>query len=98
ARRGEEVSRRVPEERRQSRAGREKTVGAHSVRPTSTLRCSRCDRTYAIDGLYNLCPNCSAPLLVEYEFHETPSLRARCDMWRYVDVLPVDSESEIVTL
>jgi threonine synthase len=68
------------------------------VRPTSTLRCSACDRTYAIDRLYNLCPNCSAPLLVEYEFHETPSLRARCDMWRYVDVLPVDSESEIVTL
>ncbi|HEY6138738.1 MAG TPA: threonine synthase [Thermoanaerobaculia bacterium] len=62
------------------------------------LRCSRCDRTYAIDRLYNLCPNCGAPLLVEYELTETPSLRARCDMWRYVDVLPVESEAEIVTL
>jgi len=68
------------------------------VRPTATLHCSRCGRTYAIDRLYNLCPDCGAPLLVEYEFHETPSLRARCDMWRYVDVLPVESEAEIVTL
>jgi len=68
------------------------------VRPTTTLRCSSCGRTYAIDRLYNVCPNCAAPLLVEYEFHETPSLRARCDMWRYVDVLPVDSEADIVTL
>jgi len=68
------------------------------VRPTSELRCSSCARAYAIDRLYNLCPNCSAPLLVEYEFHETPSLRARCDMWRYADVLPVDSEDDVVTL
>jgi threonine synthase len=68
------------------------------VRPAVNLRCSLCGRSYAIDRLYNVCPNCGAPLLVEYEFHETPSLRARCDMWRYVDVLPVDSEAEIVTL
>jgi threonine synthase len=68
------------------------------VRPAVTLRCSSCGRAYALDRLYNLCPNCSAPLLVEYEFHETPSLRARCDMWRYADVLPVDAESDIVTL
>jgi len=68
------------------------------VRPAVTLRCSSCGRAYAPDRLYNLCPNCSAPLLVEYEFRETPSLRARCDMWRYADVLPVDAESDIVTL
>ncbi|HEV2721972.1 MAG TPA: threonine synthase [Thermoanaerobaculia bacterium] len=68
------------------------------MRPAVHLRCSRCDFTHAIDRLFNLCPNDGAPLLVEYEFTETPSLRARCDMWRYVDVLPVASESEIVTL
>ncbi len=68
------------------------------MRPSSSLRCSRCDFTHAIDRLFNLCPNCGAPLLVEYELTETPSLRARCDMWRYVDVLPVESEAEIVTL
>jgi threonine synthase len=68
------------------------------LRPTTTLRCSSCGRSFAIDRLYNLCPNDNAPLLVDYEFHETPSLRARCDMWRYVDVLPVDAEDDIVTL
>ena len=68
------------------------------MRPSVFLRCSRCDFTHAIDRLFNLCPTDSAPLLVEYELKETPSLRARCDMWRYVDVLPVESEAEIVTL
>ncbi|MDQ3280858.1 MAG: threonine synthase [Acidobacteriota bacterium] len=62
-----------------------------------TLTCSRCDWRSAIDALYNLCPNCSAPILVQYDFKHV-ELRKRNDMWRYVDVLPVDDESEIVTL
>ncbi len=61
------------------------------------LHCSRCDWSSAIDALYNLCPNCSAPILVHYHFGSV-TLRKRNDMWRYMDVLPVDSEEEIVTL
>jgi threonine synthase len=62
-----------------------------------SLRCSRCDWTSSIDALYNLCPNDSAPILVHYDFAGV-SLRKRNDMWRYADVLPIDSDSEIVTL
>src|SRR5688500_264204 len=66
---------------------------------SATLHCSRCDWRAAIDALYNLCPDCSAPILVQYDFLASkPRLRDRNDMWRYVDVLPVDADEEIVTL
>jgi len=64
----------------------------------ATLHCSLCTWRSPIDALYNLCPSCSAPILVHYELESGARLRERNDMWRYVDVLPVDSEEEIVTL
>jgi threonine synthase len=64
-----------------------------------TLHCSRCDWHSPIDALYNLCPKCSAPILVQYELGPRPRpSRDRSDMWRYLDVLPLDDEREIVTL
>lgn len=72
-----------------------------------SLRCSRCDWQSPIDALYNLCPKCSAPILVHYEltrlgrvsfFGPSSSGQARPDMWRYAPVLPIDDASEIVTL
>ena len=63
----------------------------------ATLHCSLCTWRSPIDALYNLCPECSAPILVHYDL-ENVRVRERNDMWRYVDVLPVDSEDEIVTL
>jgi len=63
-----------------------------------SLACSRCDWRSPIASLVNLCPKCSAPILVHYEFDAPVQLRERNDMWRYVDVLPVDDEREIVTL
>ena len=64
------------------------------------LVCSRGDWQSPIDALYNLCPNCSAPILVEYELTRgTPRVSSlRSDMWRYAAVLPIDDEREIVTL
>jgi len=67
------------------------------------LACSRCDATFAIDKLMNLCPNDSAPLLVRYDIAKSPELRDEirsrpATMWRYREVLPIDDESEIVTL
>jgi threonine synthase len=62
------------------------------------LRCSRCDWQSPIEALHNLCPLCSAPLLVHYEFASPPQLRQRSDMWRYLDVLPVESEEDVITL
>jgi len=67
------------------------------------LTCSRCDATFAIDKLMNLCPNDSAPLLVQYDIAKSPELRDEirsrpATMWRYREVLPIDDEREIVTL
>src|SRR5690349_3633942 len=62
------------------------------------LTCSRCDWSSAIDALYNLCPTCSAPILVHYDFATPPRLRDRNDMWRYADMLPITDDAEIITL
>jgi threonine synthase len=67
------------------------------------LECSSCRTAYAPDELYNLCPECSSPLLVRYELSENRELQAevrrrRCDMWRYREVLPPVGDDEIVTL
>src|SRR3954451_21291511 len=67
------------------------------------LACSRCDATFPIRELMNLCPNDGAPLLVRYEIAKSPELRDEirtrpATMWRYRELLPVDDESEIVTL
>jgi len=68
----------------------------------ASLQCSACETPYAIDGLMNLCPKCSGPLLVRYELSPAPELRReivtrRPDMWRYAEVLPGEAE-DIVTL
>ncbi|MEA2414024.1 MAG: threonine synthase [Thermoanaerobaculia bacterium] len=67
------------------------------------LACSRCDATFPIRELMNLCPNDGAPLLVRYDIAKSPELRDEirtrpATMWRYRELLPVDVESEIVTL
>src|SRR5436305_6049073 len=67
------------------------------------LACSRCDATFAIRELMNLCPNDGAPLLVRYDIAKSPELRDEirtrpATMWRYRELLPVDDATEIVTL
>jgi threonine synthase len=63
------------------------------------LVCSRGDWQSPIDALYNLCPTCSAPILVQYELARAPRVSStRTDMWRYSLALPVDDERDIVTL
>jgi threonine synthase len=67
------------------------------------LTCSRCDATFAIRELMNLCPNDGAPLLVQYDLAPNPELRAEirsraATMWRYREVLPIDDQTGIVTL
>lgn len=67
------------------------------------LRCSECEFGHEIDRLFNLCPECKAPLLVEYDLSPAPALRGEirsreATMWRYREVLPLESETAIVTL
>jgi threonine synthase len=62
------------------------------------LTCSSCATGFPLQ-LVNLCTSCSSPILVEYDLSPTPKrLSTRPDMWRYLDVLPVDDERDIVTL
>src|SRR6266550_9271089 len=74
----------------------------HSAQFPAHLACSRCDATFEIRELMNLCPNDSAPLLAQYELTPAPELRDEirsrpATMWRYAEVLPARDE-EIVTL
>jgi threonine synthase len=67
------------------------------------LACSRCDATFPIRELMNLCPRDAAPLLVQYDIAPSPELRDEirsraATMWRYREVLPIDDERDIVTL
>jgi threonine synthase len=67
------------------------------------LACSRCDATFEIRDLMNLCPIDSAPLLARYDIAPAPELRDEirsrpATMWRYRELLPADDERDIVTL
>jgi threonine synthase len=67
------------------------------------LTCSSCSWTSPLDGLHNLCPSCSAPILVRYALERDAPLRARIaarprGMWRWSEVLPPVPERDIVTL
>ncbi len=69
------------------------------------LECSRCARRFSHLELHNLCRDCGSPLLVRYRLEEikhavtkTDLLDRPTDMWRYLEVLPVDGEGDIVTL
>jgi threonine synthase len=71
--------------------------------PPPELTCSRCDWKEPIQTLRNLCPRCSAPLLVAYALSAAPDLpdeirqRSR-GLWRFRELLPPLRPEEIVTL
>lgn len=67
------------------------------------LHCSSCAWSAPPDRLYNLCPSCSLPLLVEYELTPAPVLRAdirsrASDSSRYIELLPFDDPAELLGL
>ena len=67
------------------------------------LQCSQCEWTEPIRTLRNLCPKCSSPLLVHYDLSSAPALRQQLagrptNLWRYREVLPIDSDAEVITL
>ena len=71
----------------------------------SHLECPKCGRSFDADRIANLCPHCSAPLLVRYDL---PALRERwrpsdlagrpATLWRYFELLPVRAEENVVSL
>jgi threonine synthase len=72
----------------------------------TSLTCAKCGLAHAIDRLQNLCMECARPLVAGYDLealreHFIPAVvRARSvrSMWRFWEVLPVDSPDEAVSL
>jgi len=69
------------------------------------LECAACGRRHEARRLHNLCVECGKPLLVRYDLSAASrtltkeSLKGRrADLWRYVEVLPVGREENIVSL
>ncbi|MEP6507326.1 MAG: threonine synthase, partial [Gemmatimonadales bacterium] len=67
--------------------------------------CAACATRYPAGHVYNLCAKCGKPLLVRYDLSRAAktltkeSLKSRVSsMWRYREVMPVDSDDNIVTL
>jgi threonine synthase len=69
------------------------------------LECGLCGLRHEAHRLHNLCRECGKPLLVRYDLDRArtsltrESLAARRpDMWRYREVMPVESDENIVSL
>ena len=69
------------------------------------LECALCGLEHEAHRLHNLCTACGKPLLVRYDLSRSKttltkeSLAARRpDLWRYREVLPVESDENIVSL
>lgn len=69
------------------------------------LECAACGLKHEARRLHNLCRECGKPLLVRYDLEGAKgsltkeSLNGRrADMWRYREVLPVDSDENIISL
>lgn len=60
------------------------------------LRCSECDHTADPRSVVNVCPDCSSPMLAEYDLGAAQSKLRKSDwlsrpkgLWRYRELLPV---------
>ena len=69
------------------------------------LECAACGLRHEARRLHNLCAECGKPLLVRYDLKSATasltkeSLKGRGpDLWRYREVLPVESDENVVTL
>lgn len=70
----------------------------------SHLYCPKCERTYDVDQIHQLC-ECGSPLLVAYDLEamrqkvKRDVLREReANLWRYHELLPVKHPEHIVSL
>jgi len=69
------------------------------------LECAGCGVHYEARRLLNLCHQCGKPLLVRYDLERAAQsltkkslFGRRADLWRYREVLPVESDETIVSL
>ncbi len=77
--------------------------------PTATtlthLQCGRCGQTYPADRLMNLCPACGKPLLARYDLTAAARTLTQTSLadrpptlWRYAEVLPVQTTEAVISL
>src|SRR6185503_19668034 len=69
------------------------------------LECAACNLPHEARRLLNLCRECGKPLLVRYDLERARATLTReslagrrSDLWRYREVLPVDDDTNIVSL
>jgi threonine synthase len=69
------------------------------------LECAACHLEHEARRLHNLCRDCGKPLLVRYDLERAKSaltkeslVGRRPDLWRYREVLPVEDDTNIVSL
>ncbi|MCU1289338.1 MAG: putative threonine synthase [Acidobacteria bacterium] len=69
------------------------------------LECANCHKIHEANVLQNLCLECGKPLLVRYDLEKAAqtltkeSLKTReATLWRYAEVLPVESPGNVVCL
>lgn len=69
------------------------------------LECASCGLRHEAQRLHNVCSQCGKPLLVRYDLEQADqtltkeSLKGRrADLWRYREVLPVESDENIISL
>ncbi|SFB02451.1 threonine synthase [Lentibacillus halodurans] len=70
----------------------------------SHLYCPKCGNTYGTNGQHQLC-TCGSPLLVDYDLEKLKKILAPAELksrdstlWRYHELLPVEDESNVVSL
>jgi len=70
-----------------------------------TMKCSLCGRTYDADSWVYRCVRCNYPLEVQYDYGRISSKlsrssfeSARCDIWRYSEMLPIIDTRKIVSM
>ena len=69
------------------------------------LECALCGLRHEARVLQNLCVECGKPLLVRYDLEKAAETLTRdslatreASLWRYCEVLPVESDADIVSL
>jgi threonine synthase len=69
------------------------------------LECSKCKKEYSADKIQTVCHDCNAPLVAVYDIEKVKESldksalkHRRPDMWRYIELLPIEDERNIVSL
>ena len=82
-----------------------KPNGPMTISYLTDLQCSDCGKTYSTDEVHTFCPDCQAPLLVNYDLNAAKQQVQREEisrrlkgMWRWHEFLPVCEPQNMISL